>query len=122
MSTVTLTRCVKGILSLITWSTFRAVLFCYRVTLKQFSLSGGGRRCLEDRFWISTDLSHGEGVRDGDAGAICGQRNKTESERHLTPDTHTQTQARHSTVLLLDFTSDKCRIMKTNIGDVLTDL
>lgn len=49
-----------------------------RVTLKQFSLSGGGRRCLEDRFWISTDLSHGEGVRDGDAGAICGQRNKTE--------------------------------------------
>ena len=86
MSTVTLTRCVKGILSLITGSTFRAGLFCYRVTLKQFSLSGGGRRCLEDRFWISTDLSHGEGVRDGDAGAICGQRNKTESERHLTPE------------------------------------
>ena len=50
--------------------------------MKQFSLSGGRRDkgCGGDRFWITSDLSHGEGVRSGESGAICGDRNNTESE------------------------------------------
>jgi len=51
-----------------------------RVTLKQFSLPGKKRdkKCQGDRFWITSDLSHGEGVRSGESGAICGDRNNTE--------------------------------------------
>ena len=89
--------------------------------MKQFSLSGGkrDRRCQGDRFWITSDLSHGEGVRSGESGAICGDRNNTESEcEALTSDpTPGSLRLTRDTILLLEFSGDKRRIMGTHLGD-----
>lgn len=52
-----------------------------RVKLKKFKLSGSseeGSKCTGDKFWISSDLSHGDGVRHGESGVICGVRPDTE--------------------------------------------
>ena len=57
-------------------------LLC-RVNLKEFSLSGGDADCSRDKFWISTELTHGEGVRHGAQGAICGARSGAQSEYHI---------------------------------------
>ena len=53
------------------------------VNLKEFSLSGGDGDCSMDKFWISTELTHGEGVRHGAQGAICGARSGAQSEYHI---------------------------------------
>ena len=35
---------------------------------------------MSDKFWITTELTHGEGVRSGAAGVICGHRDGAESK------------------------------------------
>ena len=52
--------------------------------MKAFDLAEAvGGRCQEDKFWISTELSHGEGVRSGQNGVICSHRHGTESKNLL---------------------------------------
>ena len=63
------------------------VVYYFRVRLQTFKLSGGGGvgdQCHGDKFWITTDLTHGSGVRDGAAGVICGHRHDTDSEFYNT--------------------------------------
>ena len=55
-------------------------IFLFRIKLKEFDLAEAvGGRCQNDKFWISTELSHGEGVRSGANGVICSQRQGAES-------------------------------------------
>lgn len=52
-----------------------------KVKLKKFRISGSSRdddQCMSDKFWITTELTHGEGVRSGAAGVICGHRDGAE--------------------------------------------
>ena len=53
--------------------------------MKEFDLAeAAGGRCQEDKFWISTELSHGEGVRSGVNGVICSNRQGAESKNLIT--------------------------------------